>query len=430
MVKKTLLLSIFILSSAYAGKLERALERVHLDPSFKSEFYLPEMAKKVAVIDSGYDKDNTELKKVVDISNGFSASLRNGVSENESNSFLLTESFVENPGDENYGKQSSHGTHVSGIAAASYGDVSSLTESGLFKPVVPVKISLNRKGTENFIEALTRLQIQQDIAVINLSWSFGGKKGQVELDKKLEQAMLDVMEAGKIIVLSAGNNKALYNTDKYTKSIYELAKKAKGRLIVVGASEEKDNKEVMANFSAISDPKMAEYFITAPGVDIESFMPLSHNNSGKGEKSGTSMAAPLVAGAIARLVTDFPLLSIDTISRIVRETSDKQYRDNGTVYNRFGNGIMNIEAARKAAALEMQKLFPKKEEETKTNIDVKQTQEVKKETIIETPQSNVSETPQKLSWGSSLWNGINSIGSTITSGIGSAFSYIKSKIWG
>lgn len=105
----------------------------------------------------------------------------------------------------------------------------------------------------------------------------------------------------------------------------------------------------MADFSVRADRKIAPYFITAPGVSIDSFVPLSRDSKGKGTKSGTSMAAPLVAGAITRLACEFPQLSVDEISAIARNTATPQFNLGGVHDVSFGKGLFNMETARERA---------------------------------------------------------------------------------
>jgi subtilisin family serine protease len=392
-----------------------------MDDQFESSFV--ETPKQVAVIDSGYARDNAKLHNYLDTSDGLYA--RMSSIGDMTNSALLNESIITAPYMMDLGKKSSHGTHVAGIAALAYGDVSKVTPDETFKPVVPIKISLNHTETQNFIDALNYLKDNPNIAVINLSWSFGGKTGSIPLNSALEQAMTEVMEAGKIIVLSAGNNSALYNTDPYTRSLFKLAKKSKGRLIIVGASQLKNGKEQMANFSAISDPQMAPYFVTAPGVEIESFAPLSINPTGKDIKSGTSMAAPLVAGTLTRLITDFPSLTIDEVSEIFRSTARKQYKDNGQVFNRFGCGIINIKAARKVA---IQKTLEKNTTKKPQQPFIKKAQKVAAAAIPPTVQ--VPSMPvRSQGWTEKALNAVYTVAKTVKSTATTAISYVKSRFW-
>ncbi len=405
MLKKFLTVSCFALLASHENYAhDNILSRINMGDNYQSPFGA--VPKQVAVVDSGYARDNDELQGVLDRGKGFYAR-QNLSTESMTQSAVLTESIVQNPSSPGYNKHSSHGSHVAGLAAQGFGDVTHLAKDGVFKPVVPVKISLNHTDTQNFVDALNTLKNNSDVAVINLSWRFN--KHEYGLDQKLEQAMLDVMAAGKIIVLAAGNDSVLYGTTTYTRSVTSLAEKANGRLLIVGASNWSNEAEHMANFSNLSSNISAPYYVTAPGQDLESFVPKSISPNGKALKSGTSMAAPIVAGVLTRLITDFPQLTVDEISKIFRDTARKQYKQDGSVYNRFGCGIIDVNAAREIATT---KVLEK--EASKPVV-------VQPMPVVE--PINVAQ-PLSTSWLGSAWNAVSSVGSALKDGLQKAVQYV------
>ncbi len=77
-----------------------------------------------------------------------------------------------------------------------------------------------------------------------------------------------------------------------------------------------------------------EYCITAPGSNI---------NTGNGQKSGTSFAAPIVSAAIAVLKEAFPYMSSPEITELLFSTA----RDLGTpgIDEIYGHGMLDLERA-------------------------------------------------------------------------------------
>ena len=88
----------------------------------------------------------------------------------------------------------------------------------------------------------------------------------------------------------------------------------------IGALSWKPDDEIVAPFSNYGD-KTVDLF--APGVDIHSTVP--DNNQYK-DASGTSMAAPVVAGVAAVLKSYFPELTPKQIIKILKKSSNKEYK--------------------------------------------------------------------------------------------------------
>lgn len=309
--------------------------------------------KRIAIIDTGFAVNHPKLDAVIDRSAGFYAAAPYDSQQNYADQ--LDEPIIASTGRSNF-----HGTHVSGIAAQYFGKI----RGGVVRSIIPVKVSAESNRRLDFMYALNYVRSLSDIVVVNLSWGFGGKQYRKPIHKLIEKAMLDVMASGKIIVLSSGNTGNCYSSDPYTKSIISLAKKAKGRLIIVGAySVHCEYGTSLAPFSAYADKKIAPYFITAPGDDISSYVPTSLQPDGDGISSGTSMAAPAVSGLIARIATDFPLLTVDEISKLVRESSEKIVDRNGDVLIKYGCGILDTDLAYRVCGYRyLQKWFHRKHE--------------------------------------------------------------------
>ncbi len=80
--------------------------------------------------------------------------------------------------------------------------------------------------------------------------------------------------------------------------------------------------------------------IAAPGTEIISTIPQNGPKS-FGVKTGTSMAAPLVSGLLARLMSDFPEATITEIAQLVREGANRE----GCLGDewKFGMGLIDVD---------------------------------------------------------------------------------------
>jgi len=208
---------------------------------------------KVAIIDSGIDKDHEDLTVV------------------DGKSFVsYTDDFDDDDG---------HGTHVAGIVAAldnNIGVVGVAPGAELY-----ALKALDETGSGYVSDVIFAIQWATDpdgdgsandrLDIINMS--LGGQKN-IFLEWACNLAYLD----GLLLVAAAGNGGSV---------IYPAAYSS---VIAVSATDEYDN---LASFS--STGKQVE--LAAPGVDINSTLPGNNYSDDLGETwSGTSMASPHVAG--------------------------------------------------------------------------------------------------------------------------------------
>ncbi len=166
-----------------------------------------------------------------------------------------------------------HGTHVAGVIAA---------RSGLAKGIAPDAKLISMKvlghsgmGSNEAVAAAVSYaaDIKADIACMSL--------GSPSADSRLHQAIRRAAEAGVIIVCAAGNDGGAVN---YPAAFPET--------IGVGAVDREGH---ACQFSS----RGKEIVVSAPGADITS----TWLNDGYATISGTSMAAPFVAGTLALYVS-------------------------------------------------------------------------------------------------------------------------------
>lgn len=178
-----------------------------------------------------------------------------------------------------------HGTHVAGtIAGSTYGVAKQAT-------VVALRaLDCDGDGRESdFIKALQWVVDHKPAgpAVVNIS------AGSEERSQPLDDAVAAVIKTGLPVVVAAGNDQmnACETSPARTKDA-----------ITVAASTESDARASYSNYGSCVD-------LFAPGSDILSSVIDDVSNSEAAYYSGTSMAAPHVAGALARYLEAYPKAS-------------------------------------------------------------------------------------------------------------------------
>ena len=203
---------------------------------------------------------------------------------------------------------SDHADHVAGIAG---GDDGTVTRTGLHisgiapraylgnyrAATLPSAFGLNANAPE--LAAAIEAAVRDGMNVINLSF------GEVEIEPSRDlvvQALNRAADAGVVSAVSAGNDFGEFGFG----SISSPASAAK--TIAVGASTGGHGSvevDAPADFSSAGPTPYSFRLkpdVTAPGADVLSAFP----NGVFGELSGTSMAAPHVAGAAAVLLQRHP----------------------------------------------------------------------------------------------------------------------------
>jgi Subtilase family len=165
--------------------------------------------------------------------------------------------------------------------------------------------------------------------VINMS--LGGSPANANLRAAIDRATA----AGIIIVISAGNDRDTNPTlGENPDSLAQVANTsvARGLVIIAGAV---DSSSALAPFSNKAGNGAAHY-ITALGVRVRSIDEAGNTFL----YSGTSFAAPTVAGAVALLAQAFPTLTpTQIVDLLFRSATDLGAAGNDTT---FGFGELNI----------------------------------------------------------------------------------------
>ncbi len=214
------------------------------------------------------------------------------------------------------GPDSFHGTHVAGIIAAKRKN--GIGMDGIAGSVKIMSIRCVPNGDERDKDVANAIIYAVDNGAKILNMSFGKK---YTWDKKAVDAAIQYAESKDVLIIhGAGNDHAYIDTiPHYPNRKYSTRGEA-GNFIDVGAISWKGKEELAADFSNYGK-KSVDLF--APGVDIYSTAPA---NTYK-DASGTSMAAPVVAGVAAVLKSYYPDLTAQDIKKILLKSSLKTQHD-------------------------------------------------------------------------------------------------------
>ncbi len=205
----------------------------------------------IAIVDSGVDISHPEL----------APKLLPGYD------FVSMDSF---PQDEN-----GHGTHVAGIAAAQSDNGAGMAGVSWGAKILPVRV-LNASNSGKYSDVALGIKYATDQGAQVINLSLGGSTPSSALEEAINYAAAH----GVALVAAAGNNGGGI--------LYPAAYPA---VIAVASTDSANQRAASSSYGAAMD-------LSAPGVSIYSLSP----GGAFTYKSGTSMASPHVAGALAVLM--------------------------------------------------------------------------------------------------------------------------------
>lgn len=252
---------------------------------------------KVCIIDTGYNIDHEDLPKdqVTQTDVGYGSA------------------FFDHDG---------HGTHCAGVIGAIGGNqkgvVGIIPDENMFS--FHIVKALNDEGVGTALVMLRAIQGCIDNGSKIISLSIGGGLDSPILRDELERAYNE----GVLLVSASGNQgDAVHDYPASYPSV-----------ISVGAVDRHGNR---AEFSNYND----QLELMAPGVSIKS----THVNSQYKTLSGTSMATPYVAGALALVWGYFPTCSNQQIRNVFARTALRISQDPIGCDEKNGYGIIQAKAA-------------------------------------------------------------------------------------
>jgi membrane-anchored mycosin MYCP len=263
-----------------------SLQRLLLDQLWK---YGKGKGVRVAVIDTGVDTHNPQLRTALDTHNGID---------------------LIDPKSNGTNDTVGHGTEVAGIIAARPAAGTGFIGIAPQATIIPVRQNDDQgAGTSATLATAIRKSVAAGAKVINISQDTASPLAP---DSALEQAVRYALTKDVVVVASAGNG----GSDGQQHTTYPAAYPG---VLAVGASD-RDNER--ADFSQ-RGPFVG---VAAPGVDMVSTVPLG----GQCVDNGTSFSAPYVAGVAALIRAKHPLWRENQVVAQIEQTADRTIpgRDN------------------------------------------------------------------------------------------------------
>ncbi|MFN3821040.1 MAG: S8 family serine peptidase, partial [bacterium] len=251
----------------------------------------------ISVVDIGIDLNHPDINGKI-WSNWRELSGEEGIDDDD-NGFvddIYGWDFYDNDPDPRAENNDPHGTHVAGLAGAMTDNGYGIAGVGWKCQLMPLRAGTGTtilRGYEAIIYAA-----EMGAKVINLSW--GG-----ETPSNVERIAIEyAQQKGAIVVSAAGNLFGTGTPFPYYPAGYQST-------IAVGALDSRDQRAFFSNYGYWVD-------VYAPGSDILSLFP----NAQFGHLSGTSMATPLISGALALTWSRFPHWSPEQIKWQILTTGD------------------------------------------------------------------------------------------------------------
>ena len=257
-----------------------------------------------------------------------------------------------------------HGTHCAGIIC---GDGTGDKQTGIAPDVTLMCIkTLNDNGNTNASAICAGMEFAVEHGAEVLSMSLGIANSSVADREMIRQTCVNTLQAGVIASVAAGNEGNSQNNHPIPDNvrvpgscpapwIHPDQQENAGELscvVSVGAVNKNDNVATVSSRGPVTwqNTSFGDYpynpgiglirpDVCAPGVDIVS---LNYSDNGYTKKTGTSQAAPNVAGIICLMLSKKPEMTPAEISMVL-ETSAFKLEDNKN--NNSGSGRVDALAA-------------------------------------------------------------------------------------
>lgn len=267
----------------------------------------------VAVVDNGTTLDHPDLRNKLALNY---ADPING-SDSDNNGYIddfYGWDFVNNDHIPEHREGDDHGVHVAGIAAAETNNGIGVASIGFKSRYLPVKAGEGNSITHGYEGIVYAADRGADI--INCSW--GGFSPSSFAQDVVTYATVN---QDALVIAASGNNGQ--NSPFYPAALEHV--------LAVSAVDAGGSPAGFSNHGYWVD-------VAAPGRDILSTVPQGYKTI-----SGTSMAAPVVAGAAALIKAQFPNISPGQITARLKSTASafNNLNPGDPRYNRMGAGIVN-----------------------------------------------------------------------------------------
>ncbi|MFH1111507.1 MAG: S8 family serine peptidase [Patescibacteria group bacterium] len=305
----------------------------------------------IAILDSGVDVDNPDLQGNI----WFNAwEVPGDKQDNDRNGYIDDQygwDFINNVPDPRPKFEDGwteiamqHGTVVAGVAAAVGNNAQGVAGISWSSRIMPLRV-LDAKGVGNTVIVARAINYAVDNGADIINLSFVGPFS----DPILEEAIRHAYQVGVLVVAASGTEQSLgINLNKQPQyPVCDDGFNGENQVIGVAAV---DGNDKLADFSNYGSRCID---ISAPGVKIFStqFKDSSHkefNDAYGGWWNGTSVAAPMVSGALALLKAAFPKYSPSQLRDIIIASGDQIDFYNPSTVGQIGRRL-NLEGAFKLA---------------------------------------------------------------------------------
>lgn len=312
----------------------------------------------VAVIDSGVDTSHPDLRSNIWIN---PLEVDGNKKDDDHNGYIDDHygwDFVNNVADPGPKFKTGyteagilHGTIVAGVLGAAGNNIEGISGVTWKTQIMSLK-ALDDAGngeTARVVKAID-YAVVKGANIINLS--FVGYASS----RTMRDAIQRAVDAGVVVVAPAGNEQSGgHGVNLNTKPIYPACyKNDANQSLVIGVAAT-DGIDQKASFSGYGDSCVD---ISAPGVGFFSTAVYAPQKTWKGKFfdnyydgywSGTSVAVPLVSGALSLIQSANPTLTVQESARLLLASSDNIEALNPDYLHQLGHGRLNIENALRAA---------------------------------------------------------------------------------
>ncbi|THC41810.1 type VII secretion-associated serine protease mycosin [Streptomyces sp. A1499] len=276
-------------SKKYEGR-PWSLQRVLLD-----ELWSQSTGKgvRVAVIDTGVDTRNPQVRPALDASRG-----RNFLPAKDDKGEKIDRGKADGTTD-----RVGHGTRVAGIIAARPAKGTGFVGLAPDATIIPItQNDAEGHGTAATLAKAIEHAVDADADVINISQDTANA---AEPAPELKRAVDRALGERRVVVASAGNDGLGGNVKKTYPASYE-------GVLAVAASDRNNERAAFSQSGDFVD-------VAAPGVDMISTVP----GGGHCADSGTSFAAPYVAGLAALIKSKHPPWTPRQITAQIEQTAER-----------------------------------------------------------------------------------------------------------
>jgi subtilisin family serine protease len=204
--------------------------------------------------------------------------------------------------------ENGHGTAVAGIVGAECGNNIGICGVNWRVRIMPLKFMSGGGfgdvygAIESINYAIDRKRAGVNLRVINASWGFA------QPSRALEEVIRKAYEAGILFIVASGNTSENSDASSHYPAGYSI-----GNIISVAASDSNDSLTRFSNYG------LKGVHVAAPGQDILTTV-LGNDYE---QRSGSSMAAPFLAGVAALALSTHPDLSVGQLRAWLLEAVDQ-----------------------------------------------------------------------------------------------------------